>query len=334
LSFYGLMFNTMSWLITGGAGYIGAHVVAAFRNADVPVVVLDDLSTGKRDRIPPDVPIVNASVLDQTKVVSTLQQHHVHGVVHLAAKKAVGESVEQPLRYYQENVGGMVCLLQAMMEAKVDRLLYSSSCSVIGSPDNDVVTEESPTRPESPYGETKLACEWLLHDVARISGIRYVILRYFNVAGAGAPHLGDLGAFNLIPLVFQALTHGRPPQVFGDDYQTRDGSCIRDYIHVVDLARAHVADVERLDAGECAEIYNVGRGEGSTVKEVMETVRRVVGREFHYEVTSRRPGDPAKIVAVVDKISQELGWVAKLDLEDMVRSAWSAWEAQPHGPND
>jgi UDP-glucose 4-epimerase len=318
----------MAWLLTGGAGYIGGHIVRAMRDADLPVVVLDDLSTGTRDRVPPDVPLVVASVLDRERVVSALRDHEIRGVIHLAAKKAVGESVARPLLYYRENVCGFERLLDAMLDAGVDRIVLSSSCSVIGTPEEELVTEDSPTNPESPYGVTKLVCEWMLRDVARATGMRYAGLRYFNVAGAGAPELGDSGVFNLIPLTFRALTAGRPPEVYGDDYPTRDGSCIRDYIHVVDLAQAHVAAVERLQAGPCAEIYNVGRGEGATVKEVMQTVRAVVGRDFEYVVTARRPGDPTRIVGVVDKIRKELGWAAEYDLEDMVRSAWAAWQAQ------
>jgi UDP-glucose 4-epimerase len=319
----------MTWLLTGGAGYIGGHIIRAMRDASLPVVVLDDLSTGARSRIPVDVPFVEASVLDRERVAWALHEHQIRGVIHLAARKAVAESVERPLLYYRENVTGLERLLDAMLEVGIDRLVLSSSCSVIGTPKEDRVTEDSPTNPESPYGVTKLVGEWMVRDVAQATGLRYATLRYFNVAGAGAPQLGDLGAFNLIPLTFRALTDGRRPQVFGDDYPTPDGSCVRDYIHVVDLARAHVAAVERLQAGPCAEIYNVGRGEGASVKEVMRTVRRVVGQDFDYVVTERRPGDPAHIVGVVDKIEKELGWVAKYDLEDMIRSAWNAWQAEP-----
>jgi UDP-glucose 4-epimerase len=322
----------MTWLLTGGAGYIGGHIVRAMRDANLPVVVLDDVSTGARSRVPPDVPFVEASVLDRERVVSALREHQVRGVIHLAAKKAVGESVERPLLYYRENVTGLERLLDAMLEVEVDRIVFSSSCSVIGTPSEDRVTEDSPTNPESPYGVTKLVGEWMVRDVARATGLRHATLRYFNVAGAGAPELGDLGVFNLIPLTFRALTKGWRPQVFGDDYPTPDGSCIRDYIHVVDLAEAHVAAVHRLQTGPCAETYNVGRGEGASVKEVMETVRRVVGRDFEYVVTARRPGDPAHIVGAVDKIEKELGWVARYDLEDMIRSAWNAWQAQPDTP--
>lgn len=322
------MCYSMTWLVTGGAGYIGGHVVRALREADLSVVVLDDLSTGRRNRVPTDVPLINADVSEKARLVAAMGEHRIHGVIHLAAKKAASESVEQPLRYYRENIGGLECLLEAMLEARVDRIVLSSSCSVIGTSDDEAVTEESPTRPESPYGETKLVCEWLLRDVAQATGMRYAILRYFNVAGAQAPELGDLGVFNLIPLVFRALSEGRPPQVFGDDYDTRDGSCIRDYIHVVDVARAHVAAAKRLEAGDCAETYNVGRGEGSSVKEVMQAVRKVVGCDFDYVITNRRAGDPAKVVGVVDKIRNELGWAAEYDLENMVRSAWQAWEAR------
>jgi UDP-glucose 4-epimerase len=316
-----LMSWDMTWLVTGGAGYI----VHALVDEGLPVVVLDDLSTGLRNRVPADVPLVKGNVLEQAKVVDVMHDYRVHGVIHLAGKKAVGESVEQPLLYYRENVGGFASLLEAMLEARVDRLLLSSSCSVIGTPESETVTEDSPTRPESPYGETKLVCEWLLRDVRRSTGMRDVILRYFNVAGARTPGLSDLGKSNLIPLIFWALSEGRAPAVFGDDYDTRDGSCIRDYVDVVDVARAHVAAVRRLEAGDCDVTYNVGRGEGSTVKEVMQTVRQVVGRDFDYVITERRPGDPAKIVGAVDKIRYELGWVAQYDLEHMVRSAWKGW---------
>jgi UDP-glucose 4-epimerase len=318
----------MTWLLTGGAGYIGAHIIRALRAAGLRVVVLDDLSTGLPERVPAEVPLVEASVLDREAVVETLRDHEIRGVVHLAAKKAAGESVERPLHYYAENVTGFAHLLEAMVEADVERIVFSSSSSVYGNVEDDYVREDAPTRPESPYGETKLICEWLLRDVARAHGMRYASLRYFNVAGAGDPDLGDTGVFNLIPMTFQALTEGRPPQVFGDDYPTRDGSCIRDYIHVADLADAHVAAARSLEEAplEFGEFYNVGRGEGSTVKEVMATVRRVIGRDFEYVVTARRAGDPAKVVALADKIRAELGWVAKYDLEDMVASAWDAWQ--------
>jgi UDP-glucose 4-epimerase len=318
-----------TWLLTGGAGYIGNHISRAFLESGREVVVLDDLSTGIADLVPADVPLVQANCNDVDAVREVLQDHEVAGVVHLAAKKAAGESVDRPLWYYRQNVDGTVALLEAMQDTGVTRMVFSSSCSTIGTPDREEVTEDSPTNPESPYGETKLISEWIIRDVARISDLQYVSLRYFNVAGAGSPELGDTGVFNLIPLIFRALSTGARPQVFGDDYDTRDGSCIRDYIHVTDLADAHVAAADRLEDGPVQQIYNVGRGEGVTVKEVMAAAREVTGLDFEYEVVGRRPGDPARIVAVPDKIHRELGWSASHDLHDMVRSAWDAWQDHP-----
>ncbi len=318
----------MTWLLTGGAGYIGAHIVRAFQRADVRVVVLDDLSTGIRSNVPADVPLVVASVADQTVVAAALREHEVTGVLHLAAKKSVGESVAKPLLYWDDNVGGMRALLQACVDVGVDRVLFSSSAAVYGTPPTNFVTEQTPTAPMSPYGESKLAGEWMLKDLAVANGLRWAALRYFNVAGAGAPELRDRSVSNLIPMTFEALSAGRHPQLFGDDYDTRDGSCIRDYIHVVDLAEAHVAAARRLDEQDTGDLYNVGRGEGVTVKEVYETVRAVTGIDFVYDVAPRRPGDPAAYFADPAKIETDLGWKAKLDLEEMVRSAWDGWQAR------
>jgi UDP-glucose 4-epimerase len=320
----------MTWLVTGGAGYIGAHVVRALQAAGQGVVVIDDLSTGERRKVTDDVPLVVASVGDRDAVVAALKEHDVTGVVHLAAKKAVGESVERPLFYYRENVDGLLTLLEAMADASVTKLVYSSSAATFGMPDSaDLLGEDYHCRPINPYGETKLIGEWLLRDIATASALDWVSLRYFNVAGAGGPDLGDTGVFNLIPMVFRALSNGENPKVFGDDYPTPDGSCIRDYIHVTDLADAHVVAVNQLLAGPAASIYNVGRGEGVSVKEVMAAVRDVTGRAVEYDVTARRPGDPARLVASADKIRDELGWTATQDLTAMVASAWDAWQGYP-----
>jgi UDP-glucose 4-epimerase len=318
----------MTWMLTGGAGYIGAHIVAAFQRAGVPVVVLDDLSTGIRANVPAEVPFVEASVADGPAVGAALRERRVTGVLHLAAKKAVGESVEKPLLYWDENVGGFRALLASCVDAGVDRVLFSSSAAVYGNPPTDRVTEDTPTAPMSPYGTTKLACEWLLRDLAGAQPLRWAALRYFNVAGAGAPELGDRSVANLVPMTFEAITAGRNPQLFGDDYDTRDGSCVRDYIHVVDLAEAHVAAAQRLDAQDTAEVYNVGRGEGVTVKEVYAAVREVTGDPVRYDVAPRRAGDPAAYYADPAKIQEQLGWTARYDLTDMVRSAWEAWQAR------
>ncbi len=317
----------MTWLLTGGAGYIGAHVLRALRDSGRAVVVLDDLSTGIAANVPAEVPFVRASIGDEAAVRTAIREHGVTGVVHLAAKKAVVESVARPLYYWQQNVEGMRALLEVMLDEGVRRIVYSSSAAVYGTPPAELVTENMPLRPESPYGETKVAGEWMLAALARSSATSYLSLRYFNVAGTATPQLADRSVTNVVPMVIQALADGRPPQVFGDDYPTRDGSCIRDYIHVVDLADAHVAAADALERGAQSTTYNVGRSEGVTVKEVMNAMQDAVGREFAYEVSARRPGDPAAYAADASRIQSELGWQTRHDLADMVRSAWEAWLA-------
>ncbi|WP_130797635.1 UDP-glucose 4-epimerase GalE [Streptomyces otsuchiensis] len=318
----------MSWMVTGGAGYIGAHVVRAMRAAGESVVVYDDLSTGDAARVPDGVPLVEASVLDRERLDAALAGHGVRGVVHIAAKKQVGESVEQPLRYYRENVTGLQTLIESMAAAGADRLVFSSSAAVYGMPDVELVTEETPCAPMSPYGETKLAGEWLVRSAARAHGLRTASLRYFNVAGAAAPELGDPGVYNLIPMVFERLTDGRPPLVFGDDYPTPDGTCVRDYIHVADIATAHLAAARRLTespAGTCLTL-NIGSGQGVSVREMIDRVRKLTGYEDVLpEVVERRPGDPAKVVASADRIRRELSWSAEHDVDDMISSAWAGW---------
>jgi UDP-glucose 4-epimerase len=330
-----------TWLLTGGAGYIGGHIVAAMRASGRDVVVVDDLSTGDRAVVPDDVPLIEASIADESAVQSALRDHAVTGVIHLAAKKAVAESVADPLLYWRENVEGMRSLLASMSATGVDRIVYSSSAAVYGTPPADALTgdglvrEDIPLHPESPYGETKLAGEWMLRALAAATGMSYVALRYFNVAGTGSPALADRGAHNLIPLILSALASGRPPQVFGDDYPTRDGTCIRDYIHVADLADAHVAAVAALEQAPRRATYNVGRGDGVTVKEVMVAMQQAVGHDFEYVIGERRPGDPAAYAAVATRIGAELGWQARLDLAAMVGSAVEAWRARGGGePGD
>ncbi|MET9117532.1 UDP-glucose 4-epimerase GalE [Streptomyces longwoodensis] len=317
----------MTWLITGGAGFIGSHVVKAMQDAGERVVVLDDLSTGRAERLPDGVPLEVGTVLDRDTVARVLRAHAVTGVVHIAGKKQVAESVERPLYYYRENVEGLRVLLDAAVEAGVDRFLFSSSAAVYGMPDVDLVTEETPCAPINPYGETKLAGEWLVSAVGARHGLATASLRYFNVAGAATPELGDDGVFNLVPMVFERLEAGEAPWIFGDDYPTPDGTCVRDYIHVEDIASAHVAAARRLAADPGARlVLNIGRGEGVSVAEMVGLVQEVAGRtDVRPKVAERRPGDPARVVASADRIRAELGWSAERGVREMVESAWAGW---------
>jgi UDP-glucose 4-epimerase len=316
----------MMWLVTGGAGYIGAHVVRAMVDEGTGVVALDDLSTGEAARVD-GAPLVRGSVLDRALLDRTLREHSVTGVVHLAAKKQVGESVADPLFYYRENVTGLVTLLEACRDAGIDRFVFSSSAATYGLPDVELVTEDTPGAPLSPYGESKLIGEWVMRDCATAFGLRYLALRYFNVAGAGSPELADPGVFNLIPMVFRELQNGDRPKVFGADYPTPDGTCIRDYVHVSDIAAAHLAAARALDGGAGPATYNIGRGVGSSVLEVLEVIGRVTGRDVTPLIVARRPGDPARVVAAVERIRDGLGFTAGRDLEEMVASAWAGWSA-------
>jgi UDP-glucose 4-epimerase len=319
----------MTWLITGGAGYIGAHVVQAMTEAGERVVVVDDLSTGFAERLPADVELVTGTVLDRALLDKVFAEHQVTGVVHIAGKKQVGESVARPLYYYRENVDGLRTLLEATVAAGVRRFVFSSSASVYGMVDVDQVTEDTPGVPMSPYGETKLAGEWLVKATAQAYGLGYVNLRYFNVAGASSPELADIGVFNLIPMVFQKLTDHQQPAIFGDDYPTPDGTCIRDYIHVADIASAHLAAARHLAENntDVALTLNIGRGEGSSVREMVDQIRKLTDHaDVQPVVTARRPGDPAKVVASADRIREELGWTARYDVADMISSAWQGWK--------
>lgn len=318
----------MTWLPTGGAGYIGGHIVAAMRKSGREVVVLDDLSTGDPRRLPRDVTLVEGSILDAALVSCVVSRHRVSGVIHLAAKKSVPESVTRPLHYSEQNVTGTASLLVALVGTGVTRVLYSSTAAVYGETQEGAVAEEHPTMPTNPYGASKLAAEHLVRHVGRAHGLSTVALRYFNVAGAGSPVLADRGASNLVPLVLRALTQERPAQVFGDDYPTPDGTCIRDYLHVVDLAEAHVAAASVLERSGVDAVYNIGRGRGVSVLEVLDAVRRVTGLPLDHAVAPRRPGDPASVVACADAAREGLGWTARRDLDAMVADAWRAWQDQ------
>ena len=313
------------WLVTGGAGYIGAHVARSLLSNNFEVVVVDDLSTGVKRKVPQDVLFKELNIANTNELTSILKNEKIEGVIHLAAKKAVGESIENPSLYYKENIGGILSLLEAMNKANVKNIVYSSSAAVYGTPKVEKVTEESETYPESPYGETKLVGEWLLKADKAAREINWISLRYFNVVGAGANELGDTGVNNLVPLVFSAISQSKRPQIFGDDYPTKDGTCIRDYIHVVDLAQAHVLSALKILNNNYSEILNIGTGHGSSVKEVMETIEKIVGKSINYEITNRRPGDPAQTVADIEKSKKLLNWVAEKKLDEMISSAWNAW---------
>jgi UDP-glucose 4-epimerase len=318
----------MSWLVTGGAGYIGSHVVRAFLQAGIDAVVIDDLSSGHESFVPAGVPFVRGTVLDTPLVAKTLREHAVTGVVHLAGFKYAGVSVQRPLHTYEQNVTATVSLLSAMQDEGVDAIVFSSSASVYGTPHTDLVTEATPTGPESPYGETKLIGEWLLADQARATGLRHTSLRYFNVVGSGTKELYDTSPHNLFPLVFDALLAGRAPKVFGTDYPTPDGTCVRDYIHVADLALSHVAAAQALEAGTALEAaYNLGSGDGVSVAQIMTAMAEVTGIAFAPEIAPRRPGDPARIVASGEAAAVDLGWAMRHTLTDMVASAWAARRA-------
>jgi len=320
----------MTWLITGGAGYIGGHIVHQLVAAGERVVVLDDLSSGAPERLPAGVPLVVGSTLDRAALDAVIREHQVTGVLHIAAKKQVAESVADPFRYYRENMTGLQTVLEAAVDGGVRKLLFSSSAAVYGMPDVDLVTEDTPCAPINPYGETKLAGEWLVKAAGQAYGLSTVSLRYFNVAGSAAPELADDGVSNLVPMALQRLTDGQAPLIFGADYPTPDGTCIRDFIHVSDIASAHVAAVRRLSAATepISLTLNIGRGEGVSVAEMLAVIARVTGYETAPEITPRRPGDPARVVASADLIHKELGWKAEHDVDSMVTSAWTAWRTR------
>lgn len=315
----------MTWLVTGGAGYIGSHVVRALLAAGLPAVVIDDLSSGHEEFIPPGVPFVRGSILDRPLVERVLVDHRIAGVVHIAAFKYAGESVQRPLHTYQQNVTGTTILLAAMQERGVNRIVFSSSAAVYGTPTTELVTEKTAKAPQSPYGESKLIAEWLLRDQQVAIGLRHTSLRYFNVVGSGYPDLCDTSPHNLFPLVIEALLEGRTPRINGDDYETPDGTNVRDYIHVSDVAISHVAAARKLLTEESLEpAYNLGSGSGVSVREIMTAMAEATGIEFSPAIGPRRPGDPARIVANGDLAARDLDWRMRHSLHEMAKSAWEA----------
>ncbi len=327
-------------LVVGGAGYIGSHTALAVRDAGLRTLVLDDFSTGHRGALLGG-DVVEVDLLDAALLNETLLAHRPAAIVHFAARCYVGESVTNPGLYYRNNVVGTLNLLQAMVAADVRRIVFSSTCATYGMPDQVPIQESCPQQPINPYGNTKLACEFLLHDFARAHSIAAVALRYFNAAGAdprcrlGEDHRPET---HLIPLALAAAAGRRGPlQVFGDDYPTPDGTCIRDYIHVSDLAGAHVLALQSLLDGGSPGIraYNLGTATGASVAEVVAACARVTGRDVPHTVVARRPGDPPRLIGSTERITRELGWRARLsELDQIVATAWAWFERHPNGYAD
>jgi len=328
----------MRVLVTGGAGYIGSVVAAQLVAAGHEVVVLDDLSTGHADAVPPGATFVKGTLRE---CAAEVLADGVEAVLHFAAKSLVGESVADPAKYWSNNLGGTVALLEAMREIRIRTIVFSSTAAVYGEPEGPTVQETDPTRPTSPYGASKLAVDTTLTEFARLYGFGAISLRYFNVAGAhavaGGSGAGGSGRWlgerhnpetHLIPNVLAAAAEGRPVRIFGDDYPTPDGTCIRDYIHVTDLADAHLRALDACRTGQ-HRIFNLGNGAGFSVREVIEVCREVTGAEIEVETGPRRAGDPAVLVASSAKIQSELGWRAERDLRAMAADAWSFTQARP-----
>ncbi len=323
----------MRVLVTGGAGYIGSVVVEELLNDGHEVVVYDNLAKGHRGSVPSNAKFIQNDLLESQHLTGALRENQIEAVIHMAADSLVGESVQQPEKYYRTNVIGGLSLLGAMREARVKRLVFSSTAAVYGEPEKQPIEEDDATDPTNPYGETKLAFEHALRWFEQAHEIRYASLRYFNAAGAtercGEWHDPET---HLIPLVLQAASGARSEvAVFGDDYPTRDGTCVRDYIHVVDLARAHVLALKILD--ERSAIYNLGcGGDGYTVRNVINVAGEVTGREIPTKIVARRAGDPAVLIASSDRIKAELGWTPRFqDLRKIIGSAWRWVQAHPRG---
>jgi UDP-glucose 4-epimerase len=317
----------MSVLVTGGAGYIGSHVARLLTAAGTEVIVVDDLSNGIEARVSGltsyTIDLAEASAvaaLDQL-----MKKHKVASVIHLAALKQVGASVENPEEYFNKNLGGQANLLLAMRSAGVKKLVFSSSAAAYGMPNVDLVSEDETESPINPYGQTKLIGEWMAANAETSWGLRHVNLRYFNVAGAGWDDLADTQVLNLIPIYLEAVRKETKPQVYGADYNTPDGSCIRDYVHVLDLAQAHIQAIDYLEMDNREfNTFNVGTGTGSSVFEVIHQIQKTSGIDFDYEVVARRAGDPARLVADASRIERAMGWKANNTLVEIIESAWKA----------
>ncbi|MBV7432975.1 UDP-glucose 4-epimerase GalE [Dermabacteraceae bacterium TAE3-ERU5] len=317
----------MTTLVIGGAGYIGSHVVRLLQERGDKVIVVDDLSTGFASRIG-DAELLELDVTRPDaaeKMAFAMRKSGADSVIHFAAHKQVGESVAEPMMYWHDNIAGLANVISAARTAEVKKVVFSSSAAVYGMPDVELVEETLDPKPINPYGATKYVGEWMLADAERAYGMRTAGLRYFNVAGAGWPELADTMVMNLVPIILDALEKGKAPIVFGDDYPTPDGTCIRDYVHVLDLAHAHLAALDYLDRDERAHrVFNVGTGKGSSVLEVIEAIARVKGIEIKPEIGPRRAGDPARLICATSRIEEEMGWKSDKTLDDIVRSAVEA----------
>jgi len=323
----------MRALVTGGAGYIGSHTARLLRELGRDVVVLDSLERGYKDAVG-DIDLVVGDIADARLVGKTCRKYDVDSVIHFAAYKAVGESVSDPLRYYQNNVAGSIALVEALLEHDVKRIVFSSSAAVYGTPDASPVNEDAPLRPQSPYAQTKADIEKFLES-CDVLGMRSVSLRYFNAAGAHDS--GDMGedwsaTENLVPVVMKVLFGAqRELEVFGDDYPTPDGTCVRDYVHVSDLADAHVKALDYLASGGASLVCNVGTGQGTSVRQLISVAESVTGRALPHRVAPRRAGDPAAVYADPTLMRAVLGWRATRDLREIIASAYRWHERHPDG---
>ncbi|MEA2011495.1 MAG: UDP-glucose 4-epimerase GalE [Verrucomicrobiota bacterium] len=317
----------MSILVCGGAGYIGSHTVYELLERGEDVIVLDNLSKGHQEAVPDGIKLCTGDLRDETFMDSVFSENNIEAVIDFAADSLVGESVEKPLKYFNNNVYGTLCLLETMEKYGVKNIVFSSTAATYGEPENIPIRETDKTFPTNPYGESKLTVEKMLKWSDNAYGMKYVVLRYFNAAGAhssakiGEDHSPET---HLIPLILQVPLKKREKiYIFGNDYETRDGTCIRDYIHVTDLADAHILAVEKLRNGGESATYNLGNGTGFSVKEVIDTVEEVTGEKIAAEVTDRRSGDPATLIAISEKIEKELHWKPRFNkLGQIIESAW------------
>jgi UDP-glucose 4-epimerase len=310
-------------LVVGGAGYIGAHIAWLLQEGGYQVRIYDDFSNGLKSRIDGKFSdVVIGDVLDRQALISACEG--IDAVIHLAAKKAVGESVDNPLKYYENNVGGTLNLLAAMSLKGVKKIVFSSTAAVYAPSEKLSITEDDLTEPLSPYGQTKLLSEKLISAVAKAENLSAISLRYFNVVGALRDEFADNSKDNLVPKVFAALKAGKNPEIYGSDYPTKDGSCIRDYIHVSDLAKAHLVALEKVFATNVDEVYNVGSGTGYSVTEMINQIAESIGKAITPTLSPRRPGDTAQLIASIVKIERDLGWKPERSLKEMIDSAWQA----------